>query len=34
MKDKNLLDDIKNKSLEELTELANGIIKNLENKKI
>ncbi len=33
MKDKNLLDDIKNKSLEELTELANGIIKNLENKK-
>ena len=33
MKDKNLLDDIKNKSLDELTELANNIIKNLENKK-
>ena len=33
MKDKNLPDDIKNKSLEELTELANNIIKNLENKK-
>ena len=34
MKDKNLPDDIKNKSLDELTELANNIIKNLENKKI
>ena len=33
MKDKNLPDDIKNKSLEELTELANNIIKNLENEK-
>ena len=33
MKDKNLPDDIKNKSLNELTELANSIIKNLENKK-
>ena len=33
MKDKNLLDDIKNKSLQELTELANNIIKNLENTK-
>lgn len=33
MKDKNLPDDIKNKSLEELTEMANNIIQNLENKK-
>ena len=33
MKDKNLLDDIKNKSLNELTELANNIIKKLENEK-
>ena len=33
MKDKNLPDDIKNKSLDELTELASNIIKNLENKK-
>ena len=33
MKDKNLLDDIKNKSLNELTELANNIIENLENEK-
>ena len=32
MKDKNLLDDIKNKSLNELTELANNIIKNIENE--
>ena len=32
MKDKNLPDDIKNKSLKELTDLANNIIKNLENK--
>ena len=30
MKDKNLPNDIKNKSLNELTELANNIIKNLE----
>ena len=33
MKDKILLDDIKDKSLNELTELANNIIENLENKK-
>ena len=33
MKDKNLPDDIRNKSLNELTELANNIIKSLENKK-
>ena len=32
MKDKNLLDDIKNKSLNELTELANNIIEKLENE--
>ena len=33
MKDKNLLDDIKNKSLNDLTELANNIIEKLENEK-
>ncbi len=33
MKDKNLPDDIQNKSLNELTELANNIIESLENKK-
>ena len=33
MKDKNLLDDIKTKSLNELTELANNIIEKLENQK-
>ena len=33
MKDKNLPDDIKTKSLNELTELANNIIKKLENEK-
>ncbi len=33
MKDKNLPDDIQNKSVEELTELAANIIKNLETKK-
>jgi len=33
MKDKNLLDDIKTKSLTELTELANNIIEKLENEK-
>tara|TARA_B100000029_G_scaffold258775_1_gene255424 strand:+ start:29484 stop:29738 length:255 start_codon:yes stop_codon:yes gene_type:complete len=33
MKEKNLLDDIKNKSINELTELANNIIKKLENEK-
>ena len=32
MKDKNLPDDIKNKSLNELTDLANNIIRNLEDK--
>ena len=32
MKDKNLLDDIKTKSLNELTELANNIIEKLENE--
>ena len=33
MKDKNFPNDIKNKSLNELKELANNIIKNLENKQ-
>ena len=33
MKDKNLPDDINLKSLNELTELANKIIKNLEHEK-
>ena len=33
MKDKNLLDDIKTKTLNELTELANNIIEKLENEK-
>ena len=33
MKDKNLLDVIKNKSLNELTEQANNIIEKLENEK-
>ena len=33
MKDKNLLDDIKNKSLNELTEIANNIIEKLESEK-
>tara|TARA_A100001011_G_scaffold394697_1_gene487735 strand:+ start:610 stop:849 length:240 start_codon:yes stop_codon:yes gene_type:complete len=33
MKDKNLPDDIKSKSLNELTELVNNIIKKLENEK-
>ena len=32
MKDKNLPDDIASKSLNELTDLANTIIKNLENE--
>ena len=32
MKDKNLLADIDNKSLEELNNLANEIINNLEKK--
>ena len=34
MKDKNLQNDIKNKSLNELTELANNIIESLEKDKI
>ncbi len=33
MKDKNLQNDIKNKSLNELTELANNIIESLEKDK-
>ena len=33
MKDKNLLDDIKTKSLNELTELANNLVEKLENEK-
>ena len=33
MKDKNLLDDIETKSLEELNNLANKIIDNLEQKE-
>ena len=33
MKDKNIPDDIKTKSLNELTELANNIIEKLENEK-
>ncbi len=33
MNEKNLPDDINSKSLNELTELANKIIENLENKK-
>ena len=32
MKDKNLLDDIESKSLEELNNLENKIIDNLEKK--
>ena len=34
MKDKNLLDDIETKSLEELNNLANKIIDNLEKKSL
>ena len=34
MKDKNLLDDIESKSLEELNNLANKIIDNLEKKSL
>ena len=33
MKEKNLPDDIKDKSLNELTELANSIIESLEKEK-
>ena len=34
MKDKNLLDDIESKSLNELNNLANKIIDNLEKKSL
>ena len=34
MKEKNLLDDIESKSLEELNNLANKIINNLEKKSL
>ena len=34
MKDKNLLDDIESKSLEELNNLANKITDNLEKKNL
>ena len=34
MKDKNLLDDIESKSLDELNNLANKIIDNLEKKSL
>ena len=34
MKDKNLLADIENKSLEELNNMANKLIDNLEKKSI
>ena len=33
MKDKNLPDDIDNKSLYELTKMADNVIENLENQK-
>ena len=33
MKDKNLPDDIKTKSLTELTEIINELVANLENQK-
>tara|TARA_B100000953_G_C17663125_1_gene306018 strand:- start:218 stop:472 length:255 start_codon:yes stop_codon:yes gene_type:complete len=33
MKDKNFPNDIKNKSLNELTEMANNVIDNLEKEK-
>ena len=33
MKDKNLLDDIKIKSLTELTEIAHNLVKKLEKQK-
>ena len=33
MKDKIIIDDIKDKSLNELTDIANKIIENLENQK-
>ena len=34
MKEKNLLDDIESKSLEELNDLANIVIDNLEKKSL
>ena len=34
MKDKNILDDIETKSLEELNNIANKIIDNLEQKSL
>ena len=34
MKEKNLLDDIESKSLEELNNIANKIINNLEKKSL
>ena len=34
MKDKNLLDDIESKSLEELNNLVNNIVENLEKKSL
>ena len=34
MKEKNLLDDIESKSLEELNNLANKIVNNLEKKSL
>ena len=33
MKDKNLLDDIKDKSLNELTKLVDNLVENLEKEK-
>ena len=33
MKDKNLLDDIKDKSLNELTKLADNLVEKLEKEK-
>ena len=33
MKDKNLLEDIKNKSLTEITEMITNLVENLENQK-
>ena len=34
MKDKNLLDDIKDKSLNELTKLVDNLVEKLEKEKI
>ena len=33
MKDKNLLENIKNKSLNEITEMITNLVENLENQK-